>query len=198
MAKPKYTWSEEQDQAIREIYKRHYFRGAIERLSRHPLFSGYPKAQIQNRAIEIGVSRELRRWTDEEEAVVAKYAGEVPVIRIQRILNSRGYTRSYIAVKGKIRTAHLRQKPDTYSLEEVAIGMRCSPEKVKRWITSGMLKAERDHPNAGGYWRISPPDLVRFIRAHVFELEACMPDIPWLVSLIDEFRSTNYGRVVQR
>lgn len=198
MGTAKYTWSEEQDQAIREVYKKHYFRGALEKLTRHPLFIGYPKAQIQNRAIVIGVSRELKRWTDEEESVIAKYAGEVPITKIQRILKSRGHTRSFIAIKGKIRSAHLRQKPDTYSVEEVAVAMRCSSEKVKRWITAGMLKAEKDHPDGSGYWRIRPADLARFVRAHVFELEACMPDIPWLVSLIDEFRGQSHGRIVQK
>ncbi|MCK8604413.1 helix-turn-helix domain-containing protein [Desulfoferrobacter suflitae] len=195
MGKCKYVWTEEQDEAIRTTYKEHYYRGAITKLAAHPLFAGYPKWQIQLRSITIGVSRETKRWTQEEEALVTKHAGQATVSRIKQSLHSKGYIRSRTAIKGKIQSARLRQKPDTYSVSEVAVGFRCSRDKVVRWIKAGMLRAYKDQPGSLGHWRIKPIHLARFIRSHLFELEACMPDIPWLVSLIDEFRSDYRKRI---
>lgn len=186
----KYKFSSEQDRIIRETYEKYYSKGPVVRLSKMGAFVGYPKWQIQDRARLLGVSRRLRPWTVGEDKIVKLMAGNKPPFVIMNQLKVKGYHRSLVAVTARIFDLGLRAKADTFSIQALSVGFRTSDERIRLWISQGKMRALRSGDN--GHYNVLPREVAYFIRFHTFELEKCKPDIPWIVSLLDEFPASEF------
>jgi len=170
---------------IIEAYATQRFPGQY--LKSLPQFRGVSRRSIFHQAAKLGLHSSVL-WSETEKKIVYKYAGVKPVRVISNILKTKGFQRSEGSVAHYINTMlKTSTRPDTYSLDMVAIGFKCNKKTVLRWIKSGLIKAKKLE---SGHWEVTPLAIARFIIHHPFELNGrSKPDIPWLVSLILEFKN---------
>jgi hypothetical protein len=185
------SFTEEEDNVIRETYGK----------QKHPIkylcnFSSladkYTRAQFQYRATTIGVASKPKRFpfTEKEVKLMTGAMGEKSVPEMVAMLKRAGFTnrnakhvRMYIYRHGggSVRS-------DRYSARELCSFFRCTTNQLKKWDKQKLLVPSGKYENDTKFF-YKPMEVARFIRYHSFELENYRVDIPWLVSLFEEFWS---------
>jgi hypothetical protein len=182
-------WSKDQDDLIIKFYGKH--KNAIVELKKHHEFFNFTTQMISTRARKLGVTRRTRViLTPEERRIIIKYAGDKSVKEIINFIERQtGIKRGYNSIVSFIDYAlKMSAKADRYSLNDLIIGFRTGPKKIKRWVREGKLIAYRDTEGKGATYRFMPKDVAEFLLKHTFELEGCAVDLPWVLSLVLENR----------
>lgn len=183
--KSKWKWTKEMDELIMETYNKtpHPFKI----LKKHPLICFIPVTTIKKRAQKIGaVCTDFTRYSDEEKQLIIKHMELKKPREMIRILKKHGYNRTLASIRQFMCRNKLRAKTDTYSVRDVTEAFRVSDTTVVRWIRSGKLKI-RSLNDTNQSYIIRPLNLAQFIVNHPFELESKRVDIPFMISLLQEF-----------
>jgi hypothetical protein len=142
---------------------------------------------IQQQASRLGVTRSKAygRYSAREKEIIVSRIGECSVSEIVRALKNQGF---YRRADGIRRFIYLSGRPtargDRYSQKDLLRIFKCSVRKIQKWNKMGVL---RPVMKDGAFYYYRPIDVAKFIRYHPFELESHHIDIPWLVSLFEEF-----------
>lgn len=162
---------------------------SISELMAHPLFQGFPRYVLSNWAVKLNLIRTPQNtvWSDEEKSLLEKLAGDLTHHQIHRRFKKEGFKRSLGAITTRIYRYRRSRKGDVLSIVEVADVLGCTWDRAKIWVKEGKLKPH--HANGHGIF-VRPHALARFIREYPDEVGRGRPDIPFLVALLDEFRST--------
>jgi hypothetical protein len=188
MANRALVFSEDQIDLIIKIYGKSSTPSRD--LLAHPLFEGYTRWQVQNKAQGLGVTRTRRKLTDKEKEIINRLAGVKTVQEIiKAIRTATGKNRNYYTISGYInRKLHRSVRlEDNYTFKELKEGLRVSQSTIMRWVRQGKLKAHKDKAGPGNYWVFKPRYVAELLILHPFELEGCCVDWPWASSLILEY-----------
>lgn len=181
-------WTKEEKQIIIETYKQIPKR-KINKVLKEKL-PNKTKNAIYNKAFELGVTNQ--HWANEEINLVESWAGIYSLETIHKKLKNKGYNKTKNAIKSIFEKMKWSRKLDDYSCNEVAIGLGCPWKKVIDWIEKGFLKGKQKEKFK--YYTIKPKEIALFIRNYPYEVNNFKPDIPWLVSLLDEFNKKGDNR----
>jgi hypothetical protein len=177
------------DEAIKEAYR--LFRECNDRRAIGIVARriGWPKHQVNRRALALGLSRSKERsWSSEEEAVVQRF-GHLTDLALQRKLGERGYHRTLTAVHLKVKRLRIKPNLEGYSANQLAEAFGIDRHKIAAWIKTGALPAERrgtDRTEAQGgdmYW-IRRDDVRPFILRYPGEIELAKVEKFWFLDVL--------------
>jgi len=194
-------WTEEMDEAVKEIYSIHYpsrhrtnpSTSALDVLEKHPLIAGIPRRPIAVHARKLGlVEPREPDWSKEELQYLLDQIGTYRSKTIWQNFRRRGFNRSLTAIELRIKRFGYSRKADLYSALEVAqaLGMD-SKTCLKQIFEKKLIKFSRDgKQNLNDGYYVKPRDLAVFIRQHPYVVNRYRPFIPFVVALLDEYRPT--------
>jgi hypothetical protein len=185
---PKWAFSPEQDEVIRDAYRRLYKfsqRSALTRLS-HTF--GYPKHAIIRRGRELGIARaKEKKWSDTELQMLQDLARYTPAV-ISRKMSEAGYLRSETAIGLKRKRLKLKGSIENgWTATQLSVALGVDNHKVARWIKSGLLHAERLGTRLCGQngdirW-IERADILTFLFDHPEQYDLAKVEKYWLLDL---------------
>jgi hypothetical protein len=186
---PKWAFLPEHDDLIRDAYNRtHRFgqRGALARVAQR---IGYPKHAIVKRGKTLGLTRAKEKpWSDPELQMLRDMAQYTAAV-IAKKMREAGFERSEAAVVLKRKRLRLKQSIEgAWTAHQLAEAMGEDGHKVARWITRGMLRAERLGTRRAGpqhgdtYW-IRREDVLTFLFDHPDEYDLAKVDKFWFLEL---------------
>jgi hypothetical protein len=179
-----HEFTRERKDAIRESFS----KGKTIRwmILHHPKFTNVPRQQIYEWAAELGIPLQetFGRWETWEEEVLKNNAETKSAHQIHEILKRKGGKRTLLSVQRKMSRESLTNIRDVYSAQDVAAVVRCPNERVQHWLSCGELVGHKEVSNR---WTIKPIDLAVFIRDYAEAVNQYRVDIPFLISLMDEF-----------
>jgi hypothetical protein len=123
-----------------------------------------------------------RRWTPEEDALLAELAGNVGITRIADRLG-----RTLASVSSHAAAIGISTRRDDYSANEVMVALGLTHYKLlKTWLLSGALEATHV-PGRGhrGEWHVEEEALVRFLRGNAHLVDRNKVDVA-LRQFVDE------------
>ena len=182
-------WTKEEEEIIREAYRTNVPRDAMNKIVK--LIPGKKRCTVHAKACRMGVTSHF--WTQEEINLVESWVGTYKATSIAEMLRKRGYKRTEHSIAHLCRIKKWSLKRDIYSGREVALGLGCPWDRIMIWIKNGMLRAKQNGKE--GHYEIKPEYVANFIRKYPYELDTYKPDIPWIVSLLDEFRREKSSEV---
>jgi len=198
---PPIKWTEEMDDAVREVYAAYYpshhrpnpSTEALDILEKHPLIAGIPRRLIAIRARRLGLTEPREPdWSKEELEYLLEQIGTYRSRTIWQNFKRRGFNRSLTAIELRIKRLGYSRKADLYSAAQIAeiLGMD-RKTCVRQVFDRNLIKFKRDmrRNNNDGFF-VKPKDLAVFIRQHPYIITRYRPFIPFIVALLDEFRAT--------
>ena len=168
---------------------------AHRREKRDPVRPG-SKAWAKQRAQLLGVTSGTdygrRTWTADEDDMLARLAGEIPVTQIAKRL---GRSPGSITNRMKRVSLYRREHCEWYSQSEVAEILGVDSHWVKRRMDAGTLKATpffANIPRGVGLapWRIERRDLRKFLRRYPDELRGRNVDLLQIVDILVGLKAT--------
>ena len=131
--------------------------------------TGRERQWLKYRAQVLGVStarggRPFCTWTPEEEAVLRAGADQnLSVTTIQSRLRKAGHQRSLAAITNRLTTLGLSLRREAWTASDVSRIFDIDLHAVRRWIASGVLRADRcggltgrANPEETTFWSIHP------------------------------------------
>lgn len=185
----KYTFSDQIDQLIREIYfspPDAKNRPGIRLLAKKV---GIPHWALKKRARVLGLARTKEKpWSEPELEILARHAW-MSDERLRLKLKAAGYARSATAVHLKLRRMGFKQDGSFYSANSLAQALGIDPHAVTRWINKGHLKAKfrgtaRGPQQNGDIYLIREKDVRRFILEHPSDIDLRKVDQLWFLDLV--------------
>lgn len=187
-----YRATPEVDEAIREAYRNARRKGDVKAKTAH---LGLPSWWVHNRAIELGLSRNvavrLDRWTEAELAALRMYA-PCAIKVIARDVSNVGEGRSPTACQVMLKRLHVdRSDPDSWSGDALAKLLGVAGNTVHDWIERRGLPAAKVPESVGSRFRYSIRrrplrDWISRNR-HVIDLRTVDQD--WFMSLVFDSES---------
>lgn len=152
---------------------------------------GRSRQWVRSRAIQlrvVGSTGTSRRWTEEEEAILARLEGR-GTRAMQRALIAAGYrdrTEPAIAERCRTRDLAVRDQGDEYSATSAAAALGIEVHQVLNWIKRGQLKAAAQRTPGGevGIYRIAHADLREFLITYPLDWHPGRCDRAWLVEIL--------------
>jgi len=146
---------------------------------------GWPAWAVKKAARALGLAqprpKDRRDWTDQEVALLERWAGLRSAQWIARRLQ-RGET-SVILKMTRMRIS--RRVTDGYSVRDLAECMGVDHHSVDRWIADGLLAAGwRVRPGPTNARKIEEDDVITFLRTHRDEYELRKVDQEWFLRLV--------------
>lgn len=180
-AKP---FTDEENDIIINAYNKHAH--PIVFLINHSTMGSYrSRDEIQRQASRLGLAKKKVKLNKREREIITKRIGDCSIIEICKALSNAGFKRGGATVREFIyRSGRTTVRGDRYSETDLKIFFKCHLKKIRDWEASGLLVPVAKVSNHA-YYR--PIDVAKFIRYNPFELEGNHVDIPWLVSLFEEF-----------
>jgi hypothetical protein len=185
---PAAQFSEMEDNTLRHAYgtKVH----PIKYLRKFSSLAKFTEAQLKYRATTIGITRKGHRrpFCEREIQLMEKAIGEKSVPEMIDMLHRAGFkyrtakhVRSYI-----YRNGGGSVRSDRFSSRELCSFFRCTSSQLRKWEKENILVPSGKYDNDTKFF-YKPLEVARFVRHHSFELENYRVDIPWLISLLEEF-----------
>lgn len=187
--KRKYTFTDQIDQLIREIYLN---RGAGKtKFSTKGLEMkvGIPHWALKKRALELGLARTKElAWSEPELEILSRHAW-MSHERIRLKLKAAGYARTTTGIHLKLKRMRFKHDASFYSAKGLAQALGIDPHAVARWIKQGHLKAKlrgtaRGESQNGDVYLIHEKDVRRFILQHPSDIDLRKVDQLWFLDLI--------------
>ncbi len=177
---PKYVWTPERDQLLRDRYK-----GTIKyRAGSIAVQLGWPRWVITRRAAVLGLTQPVERheWSAEETEFLKKHAGKRTANWLAKQLH-----RSMTSVVLKLKRLKIsRAFRDGYTLRRLEACFGSDHRIIQGWIQDGKLRAQRRF-NSGAArdaWYTTDQDVLRFILRFPQEFRLDRVDQPWFMGLI--------------
>lgn len=169
----KYTWTDEQDAALRRAYAQiaelGTRRGVIAIAVRA---TGMPRSIVRLRAQRLGLTFSGHRWSAEEIATLRECSGTLSPKAIARKLH-----RSFTSVCAQMdRLSISRAVTEGYTRTDLSKLFNVAPMIVQRWVARGYLPG-RDA-------RFSEADVLRFVKGHPEEYDLAKVEQFWFKSLL--------------
>lgn len=157
--------------------------GVVQRLGSRRRLAGFqlhPAKLPKDRLVAGRQRKAYARWTANEDRCLLENVPHLPLDVLTRLVNQIGGNgRTVAAVEARIYTKGLSKvRPDTFSVGQMASILGAHPEKIVRWIESGMLRAARERSTRGatyakhpGKWTVRLTDAEAFILAYPWEVD---------------------------
>lgn len=173
-----------------ELLRQRYDPSVRGRVAEIAAALSWPRWKVQRRAAELGLTQPPkvahRPWTDEEVALLRRYAGKRPIGWMARRLK-----RSHSSVAEKIKALHISiaREREGYTMRELALCFGVDHNAIRRWIRRGWLSGQRRngvHDAAFDLdpWVFTDSDLVAFMAEHPTAYELRRVDQAWFLGLI--------------
>jgi hypothetical protein len=185
----KYTFTDQIDQLIREIYLSRpdsKTRPGIRVLAKRV---GIPHWALKKRARELGLARTKESaWSEAELEILARHAW-MSDERLRLKLKAAGYARTATAIHLKLKRMSFKKGGEFYSANSLAQALGIDPHAVTRWIRAGRLKAStrgtaRGERQNGDIYLIREKDVRRFVLAHPSEIDLRKVDQLWFLDML--------------
>lgn len=138
----------------------------------------------------ISAREPLRSWTDEENKILKKFAGSIPLDSIVKRIAYYHYRlkqapRTKFAVHAQIRKLGLSVDVtgEYFNCFEISELLGCSEDKVKRWFRNKEISKILQPVANGNRLLVSRKNLANFFVEYRSELVGCNLDVEWLLSL---------------
>jgi DNA-directed RNA polymerase specialized sigma24 family protein len=190
----KYQASPEIDQIIQFAYERFWGANDRQALNRAARRIEWPGWKVKRRGQELGLARtsENTPWKPEEERIL-RSNGQHSADYVVRALKIQGFCRSRTAVHLKMRRERIKQTLDGYSSRQLAEAFGVDSHKIMRWISAGLLKADRREQNrvpiqGGCFWWITHTSVRNFVFRCPHEIDLRKVEKWWFLDIITEGR----------
>jgi hypothetical protein len=179
----KYTFTETQDQQIREACRKH---GQLKAQWKAGVFGQVPYPVLKYRAKCLGIVRTQpdELWTPEEDALLGEYGEGYSLERLARLLHRHGYHRSAGACRVRLFELGMSTRQGDWTLTDIAQGLDIDEHSVKRWVERGYLKAHATSGPDKPRWYVSSADMKRFLVRYPFVAAHGDSRISWLITLL--------------
>jgi hypothetical protein len=197
----KYIFTERMDEAIRKAYleradKRQNF--SIPNLTELAKKWNMPKWAVVKRAALIGAARTKEApWSEEELRILEKFAWMASG-GISKKLRERGFSRSSLACKLKLKRIKARRDSNTdqYSARGLADCFGIDSHAITRWINRGLLKAEWQNSDRDrDIYVIHEKDVRSFIFENPMEFDLRKVDQLWFMDLITDGKMSDVSKL---
>ena len=185
----KYTFTDQIDQLIREVYLRRpdsKTRPGIRVLAKRV---GIPHWALKKRARELGLARTKELpWSEPELEILARFAWMCDE-RLRLKLKTAGYARTATAIHLKLKRMAFKNGAGFYSANSLAQALGIDPHAVTRWINAGRLKATlrgtaRGERQNGDIYLIREKDIRRFVLEHPCDIDLRKVDQLWFLDML--------------
>jgi hypothetical protein len=189
----KYIADDRIDTIIREVYRRRLEENDRQATRWAQLETGWPKFMIARRGAELGLARTKEpNWSPPELAILEETA-HLGVEAVRKRLAKLGFARSRTAILLKRKRLKLTAHLDGYSGNALAELFGVDNHRIYRWITDGILVAERcgtdrSHRQGGDTYWIRRQEVHTFAMNHPDEYDLRKVEKWWFLSLITEGR----------
>ncbi len=176
---PKYVWTPEKDQFLRDSYDSK-IKGRAKSIA---VQLGWPRWVIVKRAARLGLTRQIERkdWEPEETEFLLKHVGKRTVNWIGKKL---GRSVTSVVLKTK-RLKISRAFRDGYTLRRLELCFGTDHKVISKWICDGKLRAQRLLTNRPfDRWYTTDAEVLRFIIKFPQEFRLDRVDQPWFMGLI--------------
>jgi len=197
---PPIKWTEEMDDAVREVYAAYYpshhrhnpSTEALDILEKHPLIAGIPRRLIAIRARRLCLTEPREPdWSQEEIQYLLNQIGTYGSRTIWQNFKRRGFNRSLTAIELRIKRLGYSRIADIYSAAQVAQALGMDNKTcIKQIFDRKLIKFTRDGKRGfnDGFF-VKPKDLAVFIRQYPYIVTRYRPFMPFIVALLDEYRT---------
>ena len=188
-SRPKYVFTDQIDQLIREVYLNHRDVKTGFRIRTLANKVGMPHWALKKRARELGLTRTKELpWSEPELALLSRSAW-MSDERIRLKLKAAGFNRTVTAIHLKLKRMKFKHGGSFYSAYTLAEALGIDPHAVTRWIKSGHLKARFRGPGRkpdqnGDSYLIQEKDVRRFILEHPTDIDLRKVDQLWFLDVI--------------
>lgn len=187
----KYVPDEARDAVIRGAYvklRKNCDRGALGLAAK---ITGYPRWQVKARARALGLVRTKEApWSEEEVAILERW-GWMSEEALRLKLRDRGFQRSLSGILNKRKRMVVQGNGDWYSACGLAGMFGVDESKVRRWIKSGMIRADRrgtqrTSRQGGDEWLVRRAAVKAFVLAYPNEYDLGKVEKWWFLDLITD------------
>lgn len=176
---PKYKWTPERDQRLRERYDSRVKGRGLEIAKSF----GWPHWVIKKRSQMLGLARPVenrRPWTPEEEAFLLEHTGrrseEWIAVKLKRSIAS-------VVMKCKHDKISYRIS-EGYTVRELGLCFGIDHHGIDRWIESGKLKKRMRPTREGQIYGFRDEDVLEFIGNYPMAFRLDKVDQTWFMDLI--------------
>ncbi|MBW2673834.1 MAG: hypothetical protein JRD89_10545 [Deltaproteobacteria bacterium] len=175
MSRKKYHFDEAADRLIIGLYD-----SRSETITRLAQMLGVPRFAIKHRAQVLGVARTKEKpWS---EADIKYLEANLHRASLERIAQRLG--RSTTAVVLKAKRLGIRKSDEGYTLRSLAIAFGVDDHKVKGWVDTGLLRAQRrKSARPADMYYISDEAVRCFVLTYPLEFDLRRVDQLWFVDL---------------
>ncbi len=184
------NFTEQEDKLIIQAYQsQSYNLGSVTKLKK---LLGKTSGTIHRRASELGVvpeHRKLHPWQDWQCQLLEDNAHK-SLVAINAMLVRRGApNRSLVAIRAQMQDMGLKSRQSridagVYCLGQVATLFGVTNDRIKRYITDGMLAAKKRTDITDLEYQITAADLRRLLINHTHEINFAKIDKYWLVDVL--------------
>lgn len=183
---PTYVVTPERDELLRQRYDSSV-RGRVAEIA---AALSWPRWKVQRRAAELGLATPPkvahRPWTDDEVALLRRYAGNRPIGWMARRLKR---SRSSAAEKLKSLRISVARERDGYTITELTLCFGVDHNVIRRWIRRGWLRGRRRNGlHAPAFdldpWVFTDADIAGFLSEHPTAYELRRVDQAWFLGFI--------------
>lgn len=186
-------WTESEQQILIEKFEPS--KQCIMQLSR--ILNRTPSA-ISTKAWTLGLCppytlKNPRRWEPEEIEFLQEYAGQIPCdqlyVKHRQLCKLHGWKqRTPNAISLKVQklglSRSLHDSTDYYTVNNIAVNLRCSTNIVRSWFKDKEFAAILQPQTQGTHLLVKRCHLAKFFQQYPGVLNHCRPDFPWLIDLV--------------